>query len=361
LPQQRWRADPPLIARPKPAVRPSAPRPYFGPPSYRGGHPAWGFPPVVWRRANVSAPEQLTAAPLGRLLLAVYLCTLTGLAALAAAGGEMWRYALMLRGRTEVLSGPTVVASDRLVALASLTAVVLGMVAAVVTVPLLVRLHRLAAVRVGLEPSRTSASVVARLVVPGWNVFGVGVVAGEIDGLLSAPHSGRRPRMSGLVIAWWAAWIVNAVLVLITLVKAFGTSDQAVADTVELHIFVDLTAAAVALLAGLVLRRFRVLLRGPGVGRHSTWIVGPPESTRGLQAASAGQPGPADRTPEIQPSSSTTPPAATGRDQLPMLKTAPGNATAGPEANQTTVSASASGDQPDAAAEPDPTTATPIP
>ncbi len=329
LPVLRWRADPPLIGRPKPAARPAAQHAYLGPPSYRAGHPAWGFPPVVWRGANVGEPEHPSTPPLGPLRLAGHLLLLTGLAALAAAGGEVWRYVLLLRGRTEVLPGPAVAGSDRLVGLGSLSAILLGAVSAIVAVPLLVRLHGFAALRAGLEPGRPPASVLARLVVPGWNVYGLGVIAGEIDGLLTAPHSGRRPRLSGPIIAWWAAWICNAALVLVTLVKAFGRGEQSMADTVELHIFVDLAAAAVALLGALAFRRFRRLLMRPRPGRYSTWVVSPPAPTRLVQPA--------------------------------ILNTAPGRAAAGPDASQATVSASAAGDQPDAAAEPDPTTMTPIP
>ena len=331
------------------------PRAYFGPPSYRGRHPTWGFPPVVWRRASQPASEHSGAPPLGRLRLAACLCALTGFVALAAAGSEAWRYVLLLRGRTEVLSGAAVVASDRLVGLASLTAVVLGLATVVVVLPLLVRLHGLAAFRAGLEPARSSASVVARLVVPGWNVFGAGVVMGEVDGVLADPTSRSRPRLSWLVVASWVAWAVNSVLVLITLIKAFGTSEQAVADTVELHIFVDVSAASVALLAALVLRCFRRLLQPPGAGRGSTWVVRPPEPTRSVHRTEGSDPAPV----LLAPPSGNSPAVRDG--QPAMLNTAPGSEAAGPAASQATVSASVPGDQPDAAADPDPTTVTPIP
>ncbi len=328
LPVQRWRADPPLTARPRPSPIPAVERAYLGPPSYRGRHPKWGFPPVVWRRAPVTEVDHSATTAPSTLPLVGWLCLLTGLAAALAAGSEAWRYVLLLRGRTQVLPGDTVLASDRLVTAASLSTVVLGVLTAALAVPLLVRLHGLAAYRLGLEPSRKPASVLARLVVPGWNLYGLGVIAGEIDGGLSGEKSAR-PRLSGLVIAWWAAWAGNAVVVLVTLVLAFRGSVQAIADTVELHIFVDLAAAAVAILGALVFRRFRRSLHGPRAARRTTWVVSPPEPTRGGQPAT--------------------------------LNTAPGSAAVGPKANQATVSASASGDQPDAAAEPEPTTTTPIP
>ena len=70
-------------------------------------------------------------------------------------------------------------------------------------------------------------------------------------------------------------------LVLTTLLRAFGTSDQAVADTVELHVFVDLAGAVVAALLFLLLRRWRRRLLGPRPdARAARWVVRPPEPTR---------------------------------------------------------------------------------
>jgi hypothetical protein len=83
------------------------------------------------------------------------------------------------------------------------------------------------------------------------------------------------------VLALWCAWVIDAVLVLVTLVLAFGRSEQSMANTVELHIFVDLAGCAVALLGAVVFHRFRRLLAGPRPGPHSGWVVQDPEPTRG--------------------------------------------------------------------------------
>jgi len=284
LPVQRWRADPPPNALPPGAsgrARPKARRrTYLGPPSYGGAAPRWGFPPVVWREAQVGDKEDVSTAPLTRLRIAGYLCWLTFAAAVAAAGGELWRYVLLLQGRTEVLSGPLVAASDRTVTSSALLATGCGLATAAVLVPALVGLHGASARRAGREPSRQPAGALARLVVPGWNLYGLGVVVGEIDGALTAPQAAGRPRMSRLVLLWWISWVVDAVLVLVTLARAFGRSEQAMADTVQLHIVVDLVAALVALLGALVCRRFLRLLRGPAAAPSSRWVVRPPEPTR---------------------------------------------------------------------------------
>lgn len=330
LPVTRWRADSPIVGLPGRIARPPRRDTYLGPPSYGLHPPRWGYPPVVWQAGELAAPDTSRDIGLPLLRAGLVLSLVTAATALAAAGGEIWRYVLMLRGRTEVLSGAVVAASDRLVTITGPATVVIAAVTAVVVGTVLVRLHAGAARRVGLAPSRPPAAVLARLVVPGWNVYGLGQVASEIDGLLSGEPAGgfAAPRLSRLVLTWWVIWGINAVLVLITLGRAFGRSDQAVADTVELHGLIDLIGASMAVLTALVLQRFRRLLRGSGSGVPAGWLVQPPRPTRGQPA---------------------------------MVKTAPGNAEVGPEASQATVSASVAGDQPDEAAGPEPTTMTLIP
>jgi hypothetical protein len=281
LPVQRWRAEPPITARVRLLPRPAGERPYPGPPAYRGGHPRWGFPPVIWRSAPTAEPEDSGPGPLARLRLTAWLCVGTAVVMLGSAGAEFFRYELLLAGRTEMLSGRSVLASDRLVTGTSTVALLLAVITVIVALPLLVHLHGFAARRAGLAPSRPPAAVLARLVVPGWNVYGVGVVTAEIDGLLANPSPDRGTRMSRSVLALWCAWVIDAVLVLVTLVLAFGRTEQSMANTVELHIFVDLAGCAVALLGAVVFHRFRRLLAGPTAGRYSGWVVQRPEPTRG--------------------------------------------------------------------------------
>ena len=241
---------------------------------------------MIWRTATTTgAPDTAsrTTASSRRMKTVILLCASTSLLTTAAAAAEMWRYVLLLRGRTEVLSGSLVRASDQFVDTAGTAALLAAVVTAALLVPLLVGLHGLTAVRAGSSPGRTAAAVLARLVVPGWNVHGVGVVAGEIDGALRPPDAYRcgPRRLSRLVVAVWLAWAADAVLVVLTLVRAFGTSDQAVADTVELHIFVDLAGAVVAALWTVLLIRWSAVLAGRSRrGPDARWVVRPPVPTR---------------------------------------------------------------------------------
>lgn len=222
-------------------------------------------------------------------------CAVAALALLSAAA-ETWRFVLLLRGRTVVLPAGVVSTSDVLVAAAGLFTPAVTVVAVVVTVSVLLRTSDWAAARAGRRPPRTKAGLLLRLLVPGWNVYGAGQVLVETHGLLLAPpavpepydpvdRSDRARRGDRrLIVAWWAAWVVNAGLLVVTIARGWGGSLQAIADTVELHIAVDLAAAVTAGLGALVLGRFRRLAGGsPSVS--SRWVVRPPVPTRGGSTA----------------------------------------------------------------------------
>jgi len=281
LPIQRWQAHPPPGVPRPPA--PTRPRPYQGPPTYGTHHPSWGFPPVIWRRAGSTTGFDETAVPRRGLQVAAWAALITSVLCVAAAGAELWRWVLLLRGRTEVLPAGVVHTSDVAVGVAGVAAAVVGAVALVLALPAVVRTHGAADRLAGLAPSRRPAEVLARLVVPVWNFYGAGQVFAEIDGRLGSldddPDRPARPRASRLVLAWWIAWIANGFFVLVALGRAFGGSLQAIADTVEMHIVVDLLAALVAGLAAVLFRRWN----SASVSRpdpYSGWVVAPPAPTR---------------------------------------------------------------------------------
>ena len=356
-PLQRWVAHPPpgtgaSSSGRSTAKRPGPALPYLGPPSYRGGHPRWSFPPVVWKELPDPPAEPVRPAAPG-LRRASWLAVVTAVAAAAAAGSEIWRFVLMLQGRTQVLSGTAVRTSDVLVAATGLAVVVAAIATAAVAVPALVRAHRAAALRQGRAPSRSAAAVASRLLVPFWNIYGAGQIVTEIDRMLEQAvrkdeisddeqprqRADRRPVVSGntapagalagaaldgaalkgaavkdaavkdaaagdaapeqvaapgpaevsgvkasrLTTLWWFAWVASSVLVVVTLARGWGEGLQAIADTVQLHIAVDLVAVVVGVLTALMLRRFARLFDGrrdPAAG----WVVQPPAPTRPLPA-----------------------------------------------------------------------------
>ena len=217
------------------------------------------------------------------LQVAAWAALITTVLCLTAAGAELWRWVLLLRGRTEVLPAGVVQTSDVAVGVAGVAAAVVGAVALVLALPAVVHTHGAADRLAGLAPSRRPAEVLARLVVPVWNLFGAGQMFAEIDGRLRTLHDEpdrpARPRASRLVLAWWIAWIANGFFVLLALGRAFGGSLQAIADTAELHIGVDLLAAVVAGLAALLFRRWSSASL-PRPDPYSGWFVAPPAPTR---------------------------------------------------------------------------------
>ncbi|WP_420124613.1 DUF4328 domain-containing protein, partial [Nakamurella sp.] len=223
------------------------------------------------------------ADPSGLLRTAAALAAVTAVVTLLAAFAETWRFALLLEGRTRVLPATTVWTSDVAVAAAGAGSVAAAVVALLIAVVALVRTHPVAAARRRRAPSRSAAAILARLAVPGWNLYGAGQIVTEIDRMLDAARPDADPdvpgRASRLTVAWWVSWIVSAVLVAAALLRGLGGSLQAVADTVELHIAVDLAAAVCAGLGAAMLWRFAGRLRRrPAI--PVGWVVREPAPTR---------------------------------------------------------------------------------
>ncbi|RIJ70741.1 DUF4328 domain-containing protein [Nakamurella silvestris] len=278
----RWIAFPP-----QPYRRTGAPpvAPYRGAPSYHGRPPEWGFPPVIWHR-EPPAERPSVRVPAAGLLLATALAAVAFLACLVAAGAELFRYILIVRGRTEVLPTDAVKLSDGLVTASSLVALLAAGAAVIALIPLLGQLTTFAAHRAGAAEPRSSSSRLARLLIPGFNLYGAGQVLAEIDVLLRR----RRPndlslRPGRLIMVWWWAWVVNGAVAVALLWRVRGSGLQAVADSVELHVVLDAAGAAVAALTVAVLVRFRrsVLPSAPAL---AGWQVLPPVTARPVVASS---------------------------------------------------------------------------
>jgi hypothetical protein len=164
---------------------------------------------------------------------------------------------------------------------ASWAALICASATAAIMVPAIVRAHRAAAVRAGRSDPRDRRSILLRLLVPIWNVYGAGQIVTEVDGMLAGNFTERhRPRSSRTVLIWWLLWVVSAVLTIVVLARGLGASLQAIADTVELHIVVDLAAAAVAAVTAVLMLRWVRLFVGPRPGRYGSWRVAGPDPSR---------------------------------------------------------------------------------
>lgn len=301
----RWVATPPPGLGPPPRVRRIA-RPYTGPPSYGPSHPPWGFPPVA-KRLPVSELHPVPAPPLRLTAVAMVAAFATGLACLLAAGAEAWRYGLMLTGRFEVLPARPVSLNAALVTASSWVSLGLAALALLVATRAMQVWSVAAAGRAGVLPPRSPGAIAARMLIPGWQLYGAGQVVVEVRELIRAGITGpwsdadRDGARGGtaLLAAAWCAWLLNGLLALtvggISLLPLFSerwaASNQLAANLVLLHAALDVLAALVAMLAGVVLGRLRTEWRGGRALRYEGWLVAQPASTARNRRDAAEDPG----------------------------------------------------------------------
>lgn len=271
----RWVAHPPPGLGPQPRLR-RLRLPYRGPSAYGATHPQWGFPPVARVRAAPAKPPLLR--PRG-LRAAAILAALAALAAWGAAIAESRRFALLLAGRTAVLDGAAVRASDSAVAVAGILALGLGAAALAAGAAAVIGCYRAGAQHAGRRPARSDRELAMRLLLPGWNLYAAGPVV--IDAArLSWRASASLPRGARLlVISWWCAWAANGLAVIAAAAMGvaliWADSTQLRADAVEMHIIVDVLAGLAAGLTAALL----IWLRRAWYGRrYADWVVLPPGS-----------------------------------------------------------------------------------
>lgn len=258
----RWVASVPGNALPGNGSRPRIP--YQGPPAY-DVPPRWGFPHVVWRWPTaVQGTSAAVPVPSQRLRLiarnaVAVLWTLVALAAVAS-GAELWRYVLLVLSRDSALSSAVVGASDALVLTFSLLTFVVAAFAFAVSVWWLLVARKAAADEAGQHPPRPTWQVLAGLLVPGLNLAMAGSILAELEHAAIRRPANQRPKPSRLVLAWWGAWIANALLLTLTVLWRTRDGVQAQVDAVVLTAFSDLSAVLLALATVLVVRRFTRLL-----------------------------------------------------------------------------------------------------
>ncbi|WP_410634528.1 DUF4328 domain-containing protein [Amycolatopsis sp. cmx-4-83] len=261
-PKLRWVATPPPGAWPRRRV--VVPERYLGPPSYPVP-PRWGFPNLVWRRpTSVPGTASDEIRPIDRVpvLSRSLIAVLFGFAALAvvAAGAEIWRYVLLVLGRDSALSRSVVAFSDGFVLTAGLLASILALLPAGLSLWWLLVARQAAADVSGDDPPRPVWQVLVGVLVPVVNLPMALSVVGELEhAVLSRPRD-VRPKPSRQVLVWWGGWLLNWVLLAVSIVWRFRDDVQSMADSVVLVAFTDLAAAALAVVTALVVRRFSALL-----------------------------------------------------------------------------------------------------
>lgn len=262
-----WVATPPpgVSAGPRPTPRPA---PYTGPPAYPAA-PRWGLPRLAWRASSsvpgtVRRPEATPAGLTRQAALTEILLWVLGLSSLVAAGGEIWRYTLLVLGRDEALSASVVSVSDTLLLVSALLAVVLGIVVLALTVRWLLLAAELAGKAAGYASGRPTWQLLLGVLLPVLNLFVAGSALAELEHAALGASATTRPRPSRLVLAWWAAWVVGELIAIGTLLLGLRSGLQARADDVLWHAATDLVAVAVAVLTVRVLRMITGLLAPSG-------------------------------------------------------------------------------------------------
>lgn len=248
-----WVATPPSgwWSAPAPPLR----APYQGPPAYPAV-PRWGLPPLAWRVPTLvpgtsTRPRRTQERVVRHARAAVSVLWMVAISALLAGGGEIWRYALLVIGRSEALPDDVVAVSDALVNTGALLAAVTGIVALVLTLRWLLGVRDVAAEQVGVRPARPDWQVLLGVLLPVLNLFVAGSVLAELE---HTALGGRdtRPKPSRLVLAWWVTWAASEVLAILSMLLELRTGVQAKADGVLWYATTDLVASAVAVLTVLV-------------------------------------------------------------------------------------------------------------
>ncbi|MFF0816358.1 DUF4328 domain-containing protein [Rhodococcus sp. NPDC003318] len=197
--------------------------------------------------------------------LAPTLLGATAVLFLLGAAGELFRYVVLLRNRTTLISPTVLAVSDAVVFTAGVLAPLVAFAAAAASVAWLLEARRTTWRRVGRADPRSAVAVAFGCLVPVVNLVWPGVFLTE----LARDEPGVRP----LVRWWWATWVAGGVLLVVSLVWRSHDSLQARANGVVLAMVVDVVAAAVAVLTLLVMRRVdRLDLAGRPRAR-TRWMV----------------------------------------------------------------------------------------
>ncbi|HEY3749565.1 MAG TPA: DUF4328 domain-containing protein [Pseudonocardiaceae bacterium] len=248
-----WVATPPAGWWSPPPTPPKVP--YYGPPAYPA-IPRWGFPQLAWREptsvpGTPGRPPHSVRRVVSSARAAVSFLWLVAISAFLAGGGEVWRYVLLVLGRSESLPGQVVAVSDALVNTGALLAAAGGVIALILVIRWLLGIRQVAAGMAGHSPARPDWQVLLGVLLPGLNLFVAGSVLAELEHT-ALGDSGARPRPSRLVLGWWAVWVTSEVLAVTTALLNLRTSVQARADGVLWYAVTDLVAVAVAVVTLLV-------------------------------------------------------------------------------------------------------------
>jgi hypothetical protein len=165
-----------------------------------------------------------------------------------------------VQSRDSALSTSAVALSDAFVVTAGLLTSILALLPSGLTIWWLLVARLAAADESGDAPPRPLWQVLVGVLVPVANLpLALSVVAELEHAVLRRPRD-QRPKPSRLVLIWWGAWVLNWVLLAITIFWRLRHGVQAMADSVVLIALTDLSAAALAVVTALFVHRIAQLL-----------------------------------------------------------------------------------------------------
>ncbi|SNT26824.1 DUF4328 domain-containing protein [Rhodococcoides kyotonense] len=199
------------------------------------------------------------------------LLVLTGALLLLACVAELVRYGILLYNRTRLVSQTALVASDALVLFAETASIVIGIAAAVASACWLVKRRRDFFARAKSRDPRSTRSIFLGSLIPVVSLVMPGVYLTE---LVDVRGRSDRSALLRLVRIWWAAWVVNWLLVLGATLWRTRDSLQAQADSVLFSAVLALVAAAVAFLTLRLMRDVESRsFRGMDRPAPTRWVV----------------------------------------------------------------------------------------
>ncbi|MEU0542382.1 DUF4328 domain-containing protein [Nocardia sp. NPDC005978] len=309
----RWVARPPGRKAPHPGT-PRRTAPNLATPHYTQ-IPRWG----LQDRQPQTAAEPVhridrLVARLPRLLVTT--AVVFGVAALT----ELGRYGILLRNRRRLIEPWLLWLSDAAVTVAAVTAMVVALITAVAVVGWLARTRTSLYAAAGREDSRSLAELFAGCLVPGVNLVWPGVFLTET--VRVGATGADEPRLLRMVRIWWAAWVLNGLLVVIAVLYRFGDSLQVRADGVLITLWTDAFAAGIAVLTLWLVRGFAGRdLRGRELTAQR-WLIATTPAAPVIEPVQPGSAAAAGRAPAT----------AVGNDEAIAAEAAGPESTGAPEA-----------------------------
>jgi Domain of unknown function (DUF4328) len=265
-----WQRTPPRLL---PGYRWIAVRPGAAPPQRRGRRPLGPTPryAVIPRWGLADRVEQVpapTETPVARgpspatVRTTLFLGVLVlGIVALV----YVLRYVLLIVNRNILLNSLVAIAADWLGILASVAAIVVVILSAVMLTRWLITRRTAAFTHYGMPDQRSSRALWAGCLIPLANLFWAPVYVIEL-----ATVEDHHDRLQRPIIQWWIVWVLSNVVSAFAIFTSWASDAQGIANNTVWMVFAYLfAAAAVACLS----RVFEGFERKPIARPKHRWVV----------------------------------------------------------------------------------------